>query len=169
MTYVIGQACVDVKDLGCVEVCPVDCIYEGVRTLYIHPSECIDCGACESVCPVEAITFSEDAEGEDRCFVGFAEEVLRPAAHEWDEREEFPFEIVQQAAEIGLYGWEFMMNAMADQTGLTLPVASAGLSEEEGAGLPSGRSCLAASRQPRHNPRPPPLRPRSHARHLCTQ
>lgn len=76
MTYVIGQACVDVKDLGCVEVCPVDCIYEGVRTLYIHPSECIDCGACESVCPVEAITFSEDAEGEDRCFVGFAEEVF---------------------------------------------------------------------------------------------
>jgi alkylation response protein AidB-like acyl-CoA dehydrogenase len=54
---------------------------------------------------------------------GFAEEVLRPAAHEWDEREEFPYEIVQHAAEIGLYGWEFMMNAMADQTGLTLPVA----------------------------------------------
>jgi len=54
---------------------------------------------------------------------GFAEDVLRPAAHEWDEREEFPHEIVKQAAEIGLYGWEFMMNAMADQTGLTLPVA----------------------------------------------
>jgi acyl-CoA dehydrogenase len=54
---------------------------------------------------------------------GFAEEVLRPAAHEWDEREEFPYEIVQQAAEIGLYGWEFMLNAMGDQTGLTLPVA----------------------------------------------
>ena len=54
---------------------------------------------------------------------GFAEDVLRPAAHEWDEREEFPYEIVQQAAEIGLYGWEFMMNTMADQTGLTLPVA----------------------------------------------
>jgi acyl-CoA dehydrogenase len=54
---------------------------------------------------------------------GFAEDVLRPAAHEWDEREEFPYEIVQQAAEIGLYGWEFMLNAMSDQTGLTLPVA----------------------------------------------
>jgi len=54
---------------------------------------------------------------------GFAEDVLRPAAHEWDEREEFPYEIVQQAAEIGLYGWEFMLNAMGDQTGLTLPVA----------------------------------------------
>ena len=54
---------------------------------------------------------------------GFAEDVMRPAAHEWDEREEFPYEIVEQAAEIGLYGWEFMINAMADQTGLTLPVA----------------------------------------------
>lgn len=54
---------------------------------------------------------------------GFAEDVMRPAAHEWDEREEFPYEIVEQAAEIGLYGWEFMMNALADQTGLTLPVA----------------------------------------------
>ncbi len=54
---------------------------------------------------------------------GFAEDVLRPAAHEWDEREEFPYEIVQQAAEIGLYGWEFLMNAMGDNTGLTLPVA----------------------------------------------
>ena len=54
---------------------------------------------------------------------GFAEDVLRPAAHEWDEREEFPYEIVQQASEIGLYGWEFLLNAMGDQTGLTLPVA----------------------------------------------
>src|SRR5918995_2692996 len=54
---------------------------------------------------------------------GFAEDVLRPAANEGDEREEFPYGIVQQAAEIGLYGWEFMLNAMGDQTGLTLPVA----------------------------------------------
>ncbi len=54
---------------------------------------------------------------------GFAEDVIRPAAHEWDEREEFPFPIVEQAAEIGLYGWEFLLNAMGDTTGLTLPVA----------------------------------------------
>ncbi len=53
----------------------------------------------------------------------FAEDVIRPAGHEWDEREEFPYPIVEQAAEIGLYGWEFMLNAMSDQTGLTLPVA----------------------------------------------
>ena len=53
----------------------------------------------------------------------FAEDVIRPAGHEWDEREEFPYPIVEQAAEIGLYGWEFMLNAMSDQTGLTLPVS----------------------------------------------
>lgn len=55
MVYVIAQPCVDVKDKACLEVCPVDCIYEGERTLYIHPDECIDCQACEPVCPVEAI------------------------------------------------------------------------------------------------------------------
>jgi NAD-dependent dihydropyrimidine dehydrogenase PreA subunit len=56
MTYSISDACVDVKDLSCVEECPVDCIYEGARRLYIQPYECIDCGACEPVCPVDAIT-----------------------------------------------------------------------------------------------------------------
>ena len=60
MTYVIAQPCVDVKDKGCVEECPVDCIYEGERSLYIHPDECVDCGACEPVCPVEAIYFEDD-------------------------------------------------------------------------------------------------------------
>ena len=55
---------------------------------------------------------------------GFAEDVMRPNAHEWDEREEFPYPIVQQAAEIGLYGWEFMAEGMMnDPSGLTLPVA----------------------------------------------
>lgn len=53
--FVITEACIDVKDRGCVEACPVDCIYEGRRMLYIHPDECIGCGACESVCPVQAI------------------------------------------------------------------------------------------------------------------
>ncbi|MEU8890569.1 ferredoxin [Streptomyces sp. NPDC048442] len=59
MTYVIAQPCVDIKDKACLDVCPVDCIYEGKRSLYIHPDECIDCKACEPVCPVEAI-FSEE-------------------------------------------------------------------------------------------------------------
>ena len=60
MTYVIGQPCVDVMDRACVDECPVDCIYEGARTLYIHPDECVDCGACEPVCPVEAIYYEDD-------------------------------------------------------------------------------------------------------------
>ena len=64
MTYVIAQPCIDVKDKSCVEVCPVDCIHptvgEGVTMLYIDPDECIDCGACEPECPVEAIFVEED-------------------------------------------------------------------------------------------------------------
>ena len=59
MTYIIAEPCVDVKDKACVPACPVDCIYEGPRMLYIHPEECIDCGACVEPCPVEAI-FPED-------------------------------------------------------------------------------------------------------------
>ena len=60
MTYVIAQPCVDLKDKACIEECPVDCIYEGERSLYIHPDECVDCGACEPVCPVEAIYYEDD-------------------------------------------------------------------------------------------------------------
>lgn len=60
MTYVIAEPCIDITDRSCVEECPVDCIYEGVRMLYIQPDECIDCGACEPVCPVEAIFFEND-------------------------------------------------------------------------------------------------------------
>src|SRR5688572_6871970 len=47
MTYTIAEPCIDVKDKACVEECPVDCIYEGERMLYIQPDECVDCGACE--------------------------------------------------------------------------------------------------------------------------
>ena len=60
MTYVIAEPCVDVLDKACIEECPVDCIYEGNRMLYIHPDECVDCGACEPVCPVEAIFYEDD-------------------------------------------------------------------------------------------------------------
>ena len=60
MTYVIAETCVDIKDKACIEECPVDCIYEGARMLYIHPDECVDCGACEPVCPVEAIYYEDD-------------------------------------------------------------------------------------------------------------
>jgi NAD-dependent dihydropyrimidine dehydrogenase PreA subunit len=59
MTYVIAEPCVDVHDRACVDECPVDCIYDGLRKSYIHPDECVDCGACEPVCPVSAI-FNDD-------------------------------------------------------------------------------------------------------------
>lgn len=55
VTFVIGGPCIDVMDRSCMEECPVDCIYEGDRMFYINPSECIDCAACESACPTEAI------------------------------------------------------------------------------------------------------------------
>jgi NAD-dependent dihydropyrimidine dehydrogenase PreA subunit len=60
VTYIIAEPCVDVLDKACIEECPVDCIYEGNRMLYIHPDECVDCGACEPVCPVEAIFYEDD-------------------------------------------------------------------------------------------------------------
>ncbi|MGO1562491.1 MAG: ferredoxin [Actinomycetaceae bacterium] len=60
MTFVIGQPCIDVLDRACVDECPVDCIYEGSRMLYIQPDECIDCAACEPVCPVVAIYYEDD-------------------------------------------------------------------------------------------------------------
>nr|WP_271213778.1 ferredoxin [Rhodococcus wratislaviensis]GLK41033.1 ferredoxin [Rhodococcus wratislaviensis] len=60
MPYVVAEPCVDVLDKACVAECPVDCIYEGARMMYIHPDECVDCGACEPVCPVAAIFFEDD-------------------------------------------------------------------------------------------------------------
>lgn len=72
MAYIIAQPCIGVKDTACVEVCPVDCIhpradepeFESAELLYIDPDECIDCGACEPVCPVTAI-FEESATPEE--------------------------------------------------------------------------------------------------------
>ena len=61
MTYVVTDACIKCKYTDCVEVCPVDCFYEGETMLVINPSECIDCGVCEPECPAEAIL--PDTEG----------------------------------------------------------------------------------------------------------
>ena len=55
MAYVINEHCIDELDGSCVQSCPVDCIYEGLRKRYINPDECIDCGACLPECPVDAI------------------------------------------------------------------------------------------------------------------
>ena len=55
MTYVVDEKCIKCKHMDCVEVCPVDCFYEGENMLVIDPDECIDCGVCEPECPVDAI------------------------------------------------------------------------------------------------------------------
>ncbi len=64
MVYIVKDNCVKCKYMDCVEVCPVDCFYEGENFLVIHPDECIDCGVCEPECPAEAISDDscEDAE-----------------------------------------------------------------------------------------------------------
>jgi len=73
--YIIGPACIDELDGACVDSCPVDCIYEGIRKRYIQPEECIECGACLPVCPVDAITSGPDpaetvwAEDNERFFL----------------------------------------------------------------------------------------------------
>ena len=65
MPYVVNEKCIKCKYTDCVEVCPVDCFYEGENMLVIHPDECIDCGVCEPECPVEAITPDTDTEASD--------------------------------------------------------------------------------------------------------
>lgn len=64
MTFVVTQACIKCKYTDCVEVCPVDCFYEGENMLVIHPDECIDCGVCEPECPIEAIIPDSDPEAD---------------------------------------------------------------------------------------------------------
>lgn len=75
MAYIICEPCINVKDRACVEACPVDCIHprededQGEIMLYIHPDECIDCGACEPVCPVNAIFFEDDVPDQWKHFI----------------------------------------------------------------------------------------------------
>ena len=77
MTYVIVEPCINVKDRSCVDVCPVDCIYEGEDQLYIHPDECIDCGACEPECPVTAIFLAEDTPPQWKSFIAKNHDVFQ--------------------------------------------------------------------------------------------
>jgi len=91
MAYYITETCIDVKDKACVEVCPVDCIHpidgEGEPMLYIDPDECIDCGACEPECPVEAIFAEEDMPDDQDRFVEINTKYfeLRDDPDEWNE------------------------------------------------------------------------------------
>ncbi len=69
MAYVVTESCIRCKYTDCVEVCPVDCFYEGPNMLVIHPDECIDCGLCEPECPVEAILLIDELPPEQQVFV----------------------------------------------------------------------------------------------------
>ena len=68
MTYIVNEKCIKCKFTDCVEVCPVDCFYEGENMLVIHPDECIDCGVCEPECPVDAIQ-SDTEDGSEKWLV----------------------------------------------------------------------------------------------------
>ena len=90
MAYQITETCIDVKDKACVDVCPVDCIHptdgEGEPMLYIDPDECIDCGACEPECPVEAIFAEEDMPEDQGRFLEINTKYfeLRDTPDEWE-------------------------------------------------------------------------------------
>ena len=77
MAYIIAEPCIDLKDRSCVDVCPVDCIYEGEKQLFIHPDECIDCGACEPECPVTAIFPEEDTPPQWKHFIALNRDVFQ--------------------------------------------------------------------------------------------
>lgn len=76
MTYIITEPCIEAKDRACVDVCPVDCIYEDDKMLYIHPDECIDCGACEPECPVNAIFPEEDVPENQKQYIAINKEIF---------------------------------------------------------------------------------------------
>ncbi len=81
MAYVITEPCIDLKDASCVDVCPVDCIYttDADNMYYIHPDECIDCGACEPECPVTAIFPEEDVPANLKEYIQLNKEVFQSA------------------------------------------------------------------------------------------
>lgn len=79
MTFVVGENCIKCKHTDCVEVCPVDCFYEGPNFLVINPDECIDCALCEPECPVNAIFAEDDVPDDQQQFI----ELNAELAEEW--------------------------------------------------------------------------------------
>ncbi len=75
MTFVVTDNCIQCKHTDCVEVCPVDCFYEGPNFLVIHPDECIDCGDCVPECPIDAIFSEDDLPDDQQEFVALNEEL----------------------------------------------------------------------------------------------
>ncbi len=100
MTFVVTENCIKCKYTDCVEVCPVDCFYEGPNFLVIHPDECIDCTLCEPECPAEAIVSEDDLPDDQQQFLELNRELaekwpviteLKPApadADEWNGKED---------------------------------------------------------------------------------
>jgi ferredoxin len=78
LTFVVNESCIRCKIMDCVEVCPVDCFYEGENMLVIHPEECIDCGVCVPECPAEAIFPDTDEIAEQRWL-----DLNRKMAEQW--------------------------------------------------------------------------------------
>lgn len=85
MVYVIASTCIDIKDGACQDVCPVECIYEGGRMMYIQPVECISCGLCLSVCPVDAIWSEDDLPTHEGKFRRINEEFFGSGVTGWGE------------------------------------------------------------------------------------
>jgi Fe-S-cluster-containing hydrogenase component 2 len=81
--YVITSACIDVKDATCQTACPVECIYEGGRMMYIQPNECINCGLCFSVCPVDAIYAENELPKKEHEFLQINAEFFGPEVTGW--------------------------------------------------------------------------------------
>ena len=75
MTFVVTESCIKCKYTDCVEVCPVDCFYEGPNFLVIHPDECIDCALCEPECPVNAIVSQDDLKPDQQAFLAINAEL----------------------------------------------------------------------------------------------
>jgi ferredoxin len=96
MTFIVGANCIKCKHTDCVEVCPVDCFYEGPNMLVINPDECIDCALCEPECPVDAIYAEDEVPEEQHEFIALNAELaarwpniteMKPApadAEAWD-------------------------------------------------------------------------------------
>jgi ferredoxin len=83
VTHVIVSPCIDVKDAACQKACPVECIYEGGRMMYIQPDECVDCAVCVSVCPVMAIFAEDHVPPAERPFIAANAEFFGPAVTNW--------------------------------------------------------------------------------------
>lgn len=96
MTFIVGENCIKCKYTDCVEVCPVDCFYEGPNFLVIHPDECIDCALCEPECPIEAIHAEDEIPEGEEIFLELNQELAEiwpnitimkdgpPDAKEWE-------------------------------------------------------------------------------------